>query len=140
MLNKEDFDLDALYLYKHYDNYRVGFISKINKCSITMSNGDNIKQFDCFRKLTNEERKVYEFEIIKGIKNGINKVHELTGKIKRLKSLLSMEEFIMLDTKKLQNEIDKVADILSGYDLTPFRIGEKKFKLPIYGSNLEEVE
>lgn len=60
------------------------------------------------------------------------------SKLNKLKEVLYLSEFASINTQKLQEEIDKLTDIISECNQKLIEIDGKKFKLSAFNCYLEE--
>ena len=139
----DDYDLTALYLYYSDYNYNVAKITKVNDKTVRLFphiliNKDDFKD-RCY-KLTQEEADIYKRESLKKFGGVDLKVDSLLNKIKCLKEALCVSPLAEINTEKLQMELNSLSAILQQYTLNTFKIDDKKFKLDNYSSRLIEQE
>lgn len=127
----KQYDLDALYL--HHGDWRTSIvkIEKINEKTIRMSRGVKIpkEEFSTLHKLTEEERIIYEREVIKNLSRTDIEVRRMIDNLNSLKRLLGYNDFISINKEKLEKSIDKLNDMLELYIAKPFKINNETYTL-----------
>lgn len=113
------YDLDAYYLYPSCRGYKVGKITKENKCSLHMSCGDTIRKenFENYSyKLTDEEFKLYNHEFIKNLHKSCctHTMKDLVSTINKLKEALNnLKGIVQVDTEELQKQINNLSEAIN---------------------------
>lgn len=113
------YDLDAYYLYPSCRGYKVGKITKENKCSLHMSCGDTIRKenFENYSyKLTDEEFKLYNHEFIKNLHSSCctHTMKDLVCIIDNLKKALEgLKGIVQVDTEELQKQINNLSEAIN---------------------------
>ena len=140
-LVKDEYDMDALYLYNDGWQYKIGQIEKVNDKSIRMDRNFKIlkENFDKLTyKLTNEEIETFNKLMVKKLSGSISDMRDMIDVIKGLKTALQSSELVCVDSSKLQNKLDVLNDALEE-QLTPIEIGGKKLKFHRFTERLIEV-
>lgn len=137
----EQYDMDAVYLYNDGWQYRIGKIQKVNDKSIRMDYGTKIPKevFKDAYKLTEEELKIFNKEMVKKLSNSISEIKLMTTSIQNLKKALDFSELSCIDSTKLQNKLDVLNTALEE-ELKPIKIGGKKLTFNDYSERLIEAE
>ena len=143
-----EIDKNALYLYQNgWGGYKIGSIKKVNTKSVTMDNGNIVIKFNeidsKLYKLTDEELFNYRQELVKAIGNSdaYNKIRYIKNTLYNTIDVLKKEDYVCLDTEKLQEQINMLSKMLD--DLIPkcFEVMGKEFKLNYYDYNkIEEIK
>lgn len=141
-------DKYALYLYPSgWGGYKIGSIKKVNTKSVTMDNGNIVIKFNemdsKLHKLTDEELFNYRQELVKAIGNSdaYDKIRYIKNTLYNTIDVLKKEDYVCLDTEKLQEQINMLSKMLD--DLIPkcFEVMGKEFKLNYYDYNeVEEIK
>lgn len=140
---EEQFDLEALYLYpSSWGSFNVGKIAKINDKTIRMENGNKIpkERFKEIYKLSEAEIRSFNGELVKKLSFCTSKVSESLNIIRNLRSSLEMNEFVCINTEKLQEKLDILNEELEKELPKIIDMGNKKYKFMNFSEKLEVVE
>lgn len=140
----ENFDMNALYLYTNRYSYKIGKIKKINSKSIIMDDYTKIKfkDFKDVHKLTDEEIKNYNQELIKELGNSAEygKISNMKRTLANLLNTLKESEFVCIDSEKLEKELNTLSDLISKYIPKLIEIDENLYSINQNGDILKESE
>lgn len=127
----EQYDLDALYLHHGEWRTQVVKIIKINEKSIRMSKGVKVskEEFSTLHKLTEEERFIYERELIKNLGNFNAEVRYMINNLNALRNILNLNEFVTINKEELEKSIDKLNDKFNLYTEQTFNINGETYTL-----------
>lgn len=140
---EEQLDLDALYLYSDsWGGYRVGKIVKVNDKTVRMENNVKIpkENLDRIYKLSDEEIKSFNGEMVKRLSIHMCKIKEMKDTLVSLKSLLKCNEFIAVDSVKIQEKLDLLNEELEKELPQVIDINNTKYKFKEFSEKLEEVK
>lgn len=134
-----EYDVNALYLYSDGYAHKIGRISKINKQSIRMEGGVKIDKevFKSVHKLTDEEVAISNRELVKKLSASNRSIQNMIETMKSLQLTLNKTEFVCVDSEKLQNEINILADILAK-EVQSFNIDGKSYNFHQYSERIIE--
>lgn len=141
------YDLDAYYLYPSCRGYKVGKITKENKCSLHMSCGDTIRKenFENYSyKLTDEEFKLYNHEFIKNLYkcSCVHTMKDLKQTIDNLgEALNNLKGIVQVDTVGLQKQINNLSNAIQEDLAKCVSLGGTDYKFNKWSEDrLERVE
>ena len=99
----------------------------------------NKEKFRYIHKLTDEEIRIFNKEMIKKLSNSISKIKGVVNLIDSLRKALRYSELACVNTKKLQEKLDILDETLAK-ELKPLEIGSKKLNFNDYSERLVEAE
>lgn len=139
----EELNIESYYLYKICSKYKIGKIQKKNKTCIIMKDGTKIY----LKSITNNElyelneKELFNYrqELIKTIGNSsnIDKISKLQKILEQTKKMLQTNEFIILNTEKLQKQIDLLTQELDIFISKELTINNRSFKINLYTQDLD---
>lgn len=138
-----NYDMEALYLFKDHSSYRIGQIERVNEKTIRMGWDTKIPkdEFDKVYKLTEEEANIYKGELIKRLSVVHSEAKYMIETLSKIKIVLRGSEFVTLDTDKLQSRIDEMTRLIEQQLPSSITINGDKFKFYNYTSDrLEKIE
>jgi hypothetical protein len=137
----ENYDLNALYLFNDGYGYRISRIEKVNEKSIRMEQGRKINKEDFKHtyKLTEDEVKIFNRELIKKLSDSTYGIKKMISSICNLKDSLKDSELVCVNTIKLQGTLDELNNLLEK-EIEAFKINNMKLNFDNYSERLNEVK
>lgn len=137
-----EYDMESLFLFQDGYDYQIGYITKVNEKSLTMSCGARLPKSEFYKahKLTFEEEVVYRGELMKRLTPIKFEIESMCKSLKSLRSILKLEEFATINREKLQKALDEMEESISTHLNEVIVLGGKELKLSNWTKFIKEVK